>query len=146
MHLSPHLAFDGTCREALELYAGAFGGTIQTMLPYRGSPMADTVPAEWQDRIMHATLLVGPSILMGADSPPGEYRPPAGFAIAVAPTSVAEAHRVFAALADGGAALMPIAETFWAAAFGVVRDRFGVTWEINCEVAPASAIDQKRTP
>jgi PhnB protein len=137
MHLSAHLAFDGTCREAIELYARAFGGTIQTMLTYRGSPMEASVPAEWQDRIMHATLLVGPSILMGADSPPGEYKTPAGFAIAVAPPSVADAHRVYAALAEGGTALMPIAPTFWAAAFGVVRDRFGVTWEINCEAPQA---------
>lgn len=133
MHLSAHLAFDGTCRDAIELYARAFGGTIQTMLPYRGSPMADAVPADWQDRIMHATLVVGPSMLMGADAPPGEYKAPAGFAMAVSPADVAGAHRVFATLAEGGTVLMPMAATFWAAAFGVVRDRFGVTWEINCE-------------
>jgi len=85
------------------------------------------------DKIGHATLRVGAAMLMGNDVRPGDYARPQGCAIALGISDLAAAKRMFDALADGGVITLPLAETFWALAFGAVVDRFGVTWEINCE-------------
>jgi PhnB protein len=138
MSLSLHLSFDGACKAAFTYYARTLGGTISYMATYGESPMADQVPEEWQTRIMHATLrLPGDMTLMGNDAQPNSYQAPQGFAIALGTDDPEVARRAFAALAEGGVILMPLAPTFWAAAFGVVADRFGVTWEINCEQPPS---------
>ena len=140
MGLSLHLTFNGTCRAALTHYARTLGGTITYMATYGESPMADQVPESARDWIMHATLIVdGAFTLMGNDVLPDAYARPQGFAVVVGTADPAVARRCFDALADGGAVLMPLEATFWAIAFGVVTDRFGVTWEINCEQPPAGA-------
>ncbi len=134
MDISPHLTFDGTCRAAFDEYARTLGGTITFMATYGESPMATDVPEAWRTRIMHATLtLPGGGTLMGSDARPEEYETPRGFAIAVSVRDPDAARRAFDAFADGGTVRLPLAETFWSAAFGVVTDRFGITWEINCE-------------
>jgi PhnB protein len=74
---------------------------------------------------------------LGSDAQPGRYEAPRGFAMTVDPPTIAEAHALFAALAEGGRVAMPIQQTFWAAAFGLVVDRFGIAWAINCEAPPA---------
>ena len=82
---------------------------------------------------MHATLEVGGEPLMGSDAPPKHYSEPKGFAVSLSPAKVADAERIFNALADGGNVGMPLQQTFWAARFGMVTDRFGIPWMINCE-------------
>jgi len=139
MRLNPHLAFDGRCREAFEFYKRCLGGEILTMLAYGDSPMSEQAPAEWRGKILHATLTVdGNIVLYGADAMPGAYQPPRGFHLAVAIKEPAEAERVFRELAENGTVQMPLQKTFWAVLFGMVTDRFGVSWEINCEQAPPS--------
>jgi len=133
MDITPHLSFDGTCEEAFAFYAATLGGTLQTLLRYRQMPVAANVPAGFADKIVHATLRVGMATLMGNDVSPGDYARPQGCAIALGISDLAAAKRMFDALADGGVITLPLAETFWALAFGAVVDRFGVTWEINCE-------------
>jgi PhnB protein len=103
------------------------------MFKYAGSPMADQVSADWQDKVMHSTLTLGDSVLMGADPPPNSYEAPKGFQISVNPGSVEEAERVFTSLSAGGKILMPLQQTFWARRFGVLVDRFGIPWMVNCE-------------
>ena len=132
MDITPHLTFDGTCEEAFTFYAATFGGTLQTLLRYRQMPIAGNVPEGFADKIAHATLRVGAAMLMGNDVRPGDYARPQGCAIALGMSDLAAAKRMFDALADGGVITLPLAETFWALAFGAVVDRFGVTWEINC--------------
>ena len=132
MKFTPHLAFDGRCREAFEFYERCFGGKILTMLAYGDTPMADRVPAQHRGRILHATLAREDGEVVGADALPEQYRTPQGSFVLVNVDEIAKAERIFAALAQGGSIAMPLQEIFWAARFGVVTDRFGIAWEINC--------------
>jgi PhnB protein len=133
MRLNPHLTFDGRCEEAFRFYVGVLQGRIVSMLPYRVSPLADRVPAEWRDRILHATLDLGEGRLTGADvSSDQGYRTPDGFSVLLEPEDAAEAERIFARLSEGGRVGMPLQQTFWAERFGMVTDRFGIPWMLNC--------------
>ena len=136
MRLNAHVAFDGHCREAFELYERCLGGKILTMLTYGDSPMAEQVPAEWRSKILHATLTMdGKIVLYGADAMPNQYQAPRGFHLALGIEDPAKAERVFGQLAENGTVQMPLQKTFWAVLFGMLTDRFGVSWEINCELA-----------
>ena len=133
MKLNPHLAFNGECETAFRFYERCFGGSIVTMLTYGDSPMADQAPPEWSGKILHATLTLGDNILAGSDSLPGQYEQPKGFHVLLGIGDPVEAERIFNVLAENGKVLMPIQPTFWALRFGVLVDRFGIPWEVNCE-------------
>jgi PhnB protein len=133
MKLNPHLSFGGQCEDAFQFYERCFGGKILTMLTYGNSPMAEQVPPEWRGKIAHATLTVGDNVLMGADVLPDQYERPRGFQVLLGIDDPADAERVFQALSENGTVHMPLQKTFWALRFGVLVDRFGVPWEINCE-------------
>ena len=130
---TPYLNFDGRTKEAFEFYAKVFDGTVSSMMPFAGSPMAGEVPPEWGNRIMHASMDVGGSLLMASDSPPGQHEKPAGLWVSIHLRDVSRAERIFRALADGGSITMPLEKTFWAERFGMCTDRFGTPWMINCE-------------
>lgn len=130
MKLNPYLTYDGQCREAFDHYQRILGGTVE-MMTHGDSPVCDEIPSAWHDRIMHACLVAGDNMLMGSDAPPQHFEQPAGFAVALAFDEPAEAERVFHALAEGGVVRMPMQETFWAARFGMVTDRFGIPWVVN---------------
>jgi PhnB protein len=132
MQLSIHLGFNGQCRDAFNFYEKVLGGKIQNIMTWGESPMAEQVPKSEHDKIIHATLLVGDSVLMGGDSPSEQYRQPQGVAIAV-PVKKADAERIFNALKDGGSVQMPLQKTFWSDAFGMVTYRYGIPWMINAE-------------
>ena len=133
MQLNPYLTFDGRCEEAFKFYEKVLGGKIKAMMTFEGSPAAENAPPEWLKKIMHATLDVGGEPLMGSDGSPKHYSEPKGFAVSLSPTKVADAERIFNAFAEGGKVGMPLQQTFWAARFGMVTDRFGIPWMINCE-------------
>ena len=133
MQLNPYLLFDGRCEEAFAFYEKVLGGKIKAMMTYEGSPAADNVAPEWRKKIMHATLEVGGEPLMGSDASPTHYAEPKGFSVSLSPNKVADAERIFNALADGGKVVMPLQQTFWAARFGMLTDRYGIPWMINCE-------------
>ncbi|MEP9371533.1 VOC family protein [Mesorhizobium sp. KR1-2] len=138
MKMSPYLAFNGNCEEAFKYYEKVLGGKIVIMMPHAGSPAEEHVPAEWRDKIMHARLTFGDDqVLMGSDAPPQYRTTMSGFSVSLQFTDVAEAERVFNALADKGQVKMPIGKTFWAERFGMVIDRFGTPWMVNCEAADA---------
>ena len=132
MRLQPYLHFDGDCREAFTFYREVLGGDLGTMMTYGEGPPGLAGP-EWRDKILHATLAIGEQELLGSDAAPGGYRPPAGFDVTIAGVDVDEGKRIFAALARGGAVTMPMQETFWTAGFGMLTDRFGIRWMINCD-------------
>jgi PhnB protein len=136
MQVNAYLTFDGRCEEAFRFYAECLRGTITAMHRHAGSPAEGHVPAEWGEKIMHARLAAGDGVLMGSDAPPGHYQAPQGFSVSLNVADPAEAERVFAALAAGGTVRMPIQPTFWALRFGMLVDRFGTPWMVNCE-APA---------
>ncbi len=135
MKLNPYLTFDGQCEAAFRFYERCLHGKIVTMMNHQESPIADQVPASWGKTIMHARMQVGESLLMGSDSPPEHYQKPQGFSVALQLKEAGEAERVFRELAEGGTVQMPIQQTFWAARFGMLVDRFGIPWMINCEQA-----------
>jgi PhnB protein len=132
MQLNTHLNFDGQCRAAFEFYAKCLGGKVTLMMTYGDSPMAAHVPAGDHGKIVHASLGIGDQRLTGADLPQGRYEKPQGFEVLLSPEDPEEAERVFVALADGGAVQMPLQETFWSLRFGMLTDRFGTPWMVNC--------------
>jgi PhnB protein len=132
MQVHPYLNFDGKCEEAFTSYARILGGTIQGMTNHGSSPIAGQVPPTWHHRIMHARLLIGDQVIMGSDNPPEHYDKPGGIHVSLQMEDPAEADRVYHALADGGLVEMPIQETFWAQRFGMLVDRFGIPWMVNC--------------
>jgi PhnB protein len=133
MRISPHLCFDGQCREAMQLYQEVLGGTLQTMLTYGESPMVSSVEPRWHDRVVHATLVLDGVELTGVDMLPGTYQRPQGFFVTLTVAGVARAGVTFAKLAEGGAIKVPFEKTFWSPGFGVLTDRFGIPWEINTD-------------
>lgn len=132
MRLNPYLTFDGQCEAAFKFYAQCLGGEIAMMMRYGDSPMAGNTPPELHQRVLHVTLAVGDLQLQGADAPPERYQMPQGIHVMLGVEEPAKAERIFHALADGGTVSMPIQETFWAQRFGMLVDRFGIPWMINC--------------
>jgi PhnB protein len=133
MQINPYLSFDGQCEAAFKFYERCLGGQLGEIFRYAGTPLADQVPADWQDKVMHASLTVGEQVLMGGDVAPDGYETPKGFSLAIHIKSTAEAERIFHELATDGRVVLPLEKTFWAARFGMVVDRFGIPWMINCE-------------
>ena len=138
MQMNPYLTFKGQCEAAFKFYEKVLGGKIVAMMPHEGTPAADHVPAEWRSKIMHARLVLDDDrVLMGSDAPPGMQEEMKGFSVTLGVDKPAEAERIFQALAEDGTVRMPIQETFWATRFGMLTDRFGTPWMINCEKAAA---------
>jgi PhnB protein len=133
MQLSTHLNFNGNCDEAMNFYAKTFGGTVNFKMTWGESPMCDQAGPEFNDKIMHQSIKVGNTILMGADTPPERFQKAQGIVVSIATDTPEEADRVFNALTNGGSIEMPIQETFWAQRFGMATDRFGIPWMVNCE-------------
>jgi PhnB protein len=136
MKLSPSLSFNGRCQEAMEFYRDCFDGKDLYLLTFENSPASDRVPVEWRGKIVHASLAIGECILHANDALPRQYQPPTGFQLTIGVQDAAEAERVFRALSEGGVVKMQLQKTFWSVRFGVVVDRFGITWEVNCQQAP----------
>lgn len=130
MSVNPYLTFPGTCAEALTFYENALGAAVN-MRPTHAETPAPGNP-EWSAKIMHANFTILGTQLMASDAPPGMYRKPAGFRVALNLTEPDKAKTWFDALAAGGTVDMPLQKTFWASAFGMVTDRFNIPWMVNC--------------
>ena len=135
MKLNAYLSFDGTCEAAFEHYKSVLGGEIMARMFWREAPKTEgfALPDGWEGKVMHSHLQVGEARIMGADSPPGHWRAPAGVSVLIAVPTVAETDRIFSGLADGGSVTMPIGQTFFSERFGMLVDRFGVPWMVICE-------------
>jgi PhnB protein len=136
MQVQPYLNFDGRCEEALEFYSRALGAEVTALMRYKDSPQpaAGMTPPGAENKVMHASFRIGQSTVMASDCHCGAKPNFQGFSLALTPPNEAAAERVFAALAEGGQVQMPLAKTFFSPRFGVVADRFGVSWMIY--VAP----------
>lgn len=132
MKIAPYLNFGGNCREAFKFYELVLKGRIDMMMTHGDSPVADKTPADMRDKIMHAHMTIGDQSIMGSDAPPQMMQKPQGFFVSLEIPAPEEAERVFKALSDGGAVVMPMEETFWAKRFGMAVDRFGTPWMVNC--------------
>lgn len=129
MKITPNLTFGRNAREAFQTYERIFGADRLVLITFGDMPDSPVGPA-WNDAIAHAWLEIGDHALMGSDSPPDGQVQAAG-SVALHFDTVDEARRIFDALADGGAVLMPFAVTSWSPGFGMTRDRFGKEWLIN---------------
>lgn len=132
MQMSPYLFFDGDCEAAFALYAQTLRGEIETLMRYGDAPGSGN--EQLRDKIIHACLKFGEQRLMGSDACPPQhpYTKPEGFSVCVNVDSVAEARRIFNAFAEGGKVSAPLDQTFFSQAWGMLTDRFGTSWMINC--------------
>ena len=133
MTLTIHLSFKGDCEAAFKFYEQQLGGQLGQLFRYRGSPMADSAPPDWQDKIMHGSVKIGDLVLMGADIAPEGYEEPKGISLSLQLKNPSDAERIYADLVKGGRVVLPLEKTFWAERFGMAVDRFGIPWLINCE-------------
>lgn len=139
--LNTYLTFDGNCRAAFEFYRSVFGGEFSSWNTFEQAPPEMGVPEAEKDLVMHVSLPVGASILMGSDtcsSTPGPpLKPGNNFSIAIAGQSREQCDALFASLSAGGQVGMPLQDTFWGAYFGTVTDKFGINWMLNFTLPPA---------
>lgn len=133
MQVTTHLGFNGNCKAAFEFYVETLDGRITVMMTQGESPMADKVPTQMKDKIMHATLeFPGGGTLMGADHPQGKKVQPSGFCVSIQAQDAAAAERMFNGLAEGGKVQMAFQKTFWSPGFGMCTDKFDIPWMVNC--------------
>jgi PhnB protein len=129
--LDSYLFFDGNCAEAMRFYERTLGGKIEMSMTYAESPQPEQCPPDSKDRIMHTSMLIGDRRLMASDTPQPQSAAMNGFALSLSYPTLAEAKKVFDALAEGGKTLMPFGKTFWAEGFGMVTDKFGTPWMVG---------------
>ena len=129
--VNPYIAFKGNCRQAIEFYRNALDAQVLFTQTVGESPMSDMGPP---DNIMHCTIKVGDSNIMMCDDPrPGAPAGGGNISLAIGLNDSVRAKQLFGNLAQDGKVMMPLAKTYWAEAFGVVTDKFGVNWMINCD-------------
>ena len=129
--ISAYLFFDGTAAEAMRSYARALGGKLELMTQAEVPASAGMPPGD-AARVMHANVAFDGGMLMASDTMSGQPCPPmSGFAVSLNYPDAARAQRVFEALSEGAAVTMPMSPTFWAGAFGMLKDRFGTPWMVG---------------
>jgi len=130
--LQPYLFFGGRCEEAIEFYRKALGAELVMESRFKDAPEPQPgMPECFQDKIMHATLRIGDTLLMASDGRCEGQATFEGFSLSIAVSDETEAERVFTALGEGGLVTMPLEKTFWAPKFGMLQDRFGVGWMVS---------------
>ncbi|WP_227369910.1 VOC family protein [Halomonas sp. M20] len=146
MHVQPYLFFDGRCEEALEFYRNTLGAEITALMHFKDNPdfKDGSAPTEGcmgpqysDDKVMHASFHLGDTTVMVADGQCRGQPNFQGFSLAITVSEKDEAERLFTALGEGGQVQMPLAETFFSPRFGMVADKFGVSWMIVVEMMKA---------
>ncbi len=133
MQVQPYLFFDGRCEEAIEFYRNTLGAEVMMLVRFKDSPephQPGTIPPGAENKIMHASLRIGDTVILASDGRCMGQTNFHGFALSLAPSDEAEAKRLFARLGEGGKVQMPLAKTFYSPCFGMVTDRFGLLWMI----------------
>ena len=129
--ISPYVAFKGNCREAIEFYKRALDAEVLFTHTVGESPMPDMGPA---DNIMHCTIKIGDSTIMMCDDPRIDEEFGGGkITLAIGLNDPDRAKQLFQNLAKDGSVVMPLEKTYWAEAFGMVTDKFGIKWMVNCD-------------
>ena len=134
MQVQSYLMFNGNCGEAIDFYVKALGAKVDFRMSFKEAPEPpppDMVPANWGDKIMHASFTVGETVVMASDGCETDAKGYAGFSLSLAVKTEQEADRYFNALAEGGQVIMPLGKTFWSPRFGMLKDRFGISWMVN---------------
>jgi len=141
MQIQPYLFFDGRCEEALEFYRSALGAEVTMLMRFKESPEPPQcpLPPGAEDKIMHSSFRIGETTAMASDGLCQGQPSFQGFSLSLTVPNETEADRLFAALAEGGQVQMPLAKTFFSPRFGMVADRFGVSWMIVVEPRAVSS-------
>jgi len=131
LSVSPYITFKGNCRQAIEFYKSALSVEVMFVQTVGESPMSNMGPAE---NIMHASVKVGDSTIMMSDDPrPEAVAVQGNISLAIGLNDPEQAKTLFGNLAKDGSVIMPLGKTYWAEAFGMVTDKFGIKWMVNCE-------------
>jgi PhnB protein len=133
MKVEPYLFFDGRCEEAIEFYRSKLGAEVTMLMRFKDNPEPappGSQPQGSEDKVMHANFKIGDTAIMASDGQCLGKPAFAGFSLTLCVRDAAEAERLFAALGDGGQVQMPLTKTFFSPRFGMVADRFGVSWMI----------------
>ena len=132
--IQPYLMFNGRCEEAIEFYRKALNAEVEFSILFKESPEPPPpgmVPPGFENKIMHCSFRIGATTLMASDGCTTGQPKFEGFSLSIAVPNEAEADRAFTALAEGGKVGMPLGKTFWSPRFGMVEDRFGVSWMVS---------------
>ncbi len=131
LEVNPYIEFQGNCRQAIEFYKSALDAEVLFTQTVGESPMSDMGPAE---NIMHCTIKIGTSTIMMCDAPRLDSTGGSGnISLTIGLNDPARAQQIFEILAKDGSVIMQLEKTYWAEAFGILTDKFGVKWLINCE-------------
>ncbi len=133
MLVQPYLMFDGRCEEAIEFYRRAVGAETTMLMRFKDSPEPappGMVPPGSENKVMHAAMRIGDSVVMATDGGCQQKAAFEGFSLTLTVPTEAEADKRFNALADGGQVRMPLAKTFFSPRFGMLQDKFGVGWMV----------------
>ncbi len=130
MQLNAYLNYGGNCEEAFRFYEKNLGAKINMMMRYADQPDPKNVPPGLEKYVLYANMSIGQTELMGSDVPPERFQPMRSVYLSLGVDSDAEAERAYALLKEGGEVFMPMAETFFAFRFGMLRDKFGTSWMI----------------
>ena len=133
MQIQSYLFFEGRCEEALEFYRKALGAKTEMLMRYKEAPDAPppgTLPPGSENKVMHASVRIGDTVIMASDGHCSGKPSFKGFSLALSARDEAEAKRFFGALSEGGKVMMPLGKTFFSPAFGMATDRFGVGWMV----------------
>jgi PhnB protein len=136
MQIQPYLFFEGRCEEAIEFYRSALGAEVAMLMRFKDSPeppQPGMTPPGSENKIMHTSFRIGETTVMASDGHCSGKPSFQGFSLSLTVPLDAEAERLFAALADGGQVQMPLTKTFFSSRFGMVADRFGVSWMIHVD-------------
>ncbi|HEY3180120.1 MAG TPA: VOC family protein [Casimicrobiaceae bacterium] len=136
MHVQPYLFFDGRAEEAIEFYRSALGAEVITLLRFKDSPEPQPpgmVPPGAENKVMHSSFRIGDTTVMASDGECLGKPTFQGFSISLTVPNEADAERLFSVLGKGGQVQMPLAKTFFSPRFGMVADRFGVSWMVHVE-------------
>ena len=125
MRLDVYVNYRGTCEEAFRFYEQHLGGTITGMMRHAEQPNP-SIPADWQQKVLHARIRIGSMVLMGADIPNAEPMRSAYLTLRL--DAEADAERIYRVLTDGGEIFMKLEKTPFANRFAMFRDRFGASW------------------
>src|SRR5215813_7904068 len=127
---NPYINFEGRCEEALELYKKVAGAEVTMLMRCKEAPDGPTPKPELADKILHSAFRIGASTLFATDGYNNNVAKFEGVSIAIEVKDDAEAKQVYAGLADGGQGFMPLQATFFSPSFGMLKDKFGLTWMV----------------
>ena len=130
MLVQPYVFFDGRCEEAIEFYRGKIGAEVEMLMRFKDNPEPGQNPPGSENKVMHASFRVGETAVLASDGRCTGQPSFQGFALSLTAANDSEAQRLFNALSEGGQVQMPLGRTFFSSSFGMVADRFGVSWMV----------------